>query len=90
MKLTNNNINLKKFFVPSVWMVIVFILIVAWEVYVLYTQVYRQLSPDFTGDETENLVRLDLDSYNKSLIILDNAKNFVPDKVNPVTTNPFK
>lgn len=85
-----NQVNLKKFIVPSVWLVLVFILIVAWEGYILYSQVYRQLLPDTAGIKSENIVHLDLDSYNKTLNLLDNTKNFVPKTLDLVNQNPFK
>jgi hypothetical protein len=83
-------INLKKFIVPSVWLTLAFLLIVVWEGYVLYTQVYQQLLPNTVGIKPENIVRLDLGSYNKTLNLLDQTKNFEPKKINLINPDPFK
>ncbi|HTL39199.1 MAG TPA: hypothetical protein VL306_00065 [Methylomirabilota bacterium] len=70
-------------------MTVVFILVVLLEMYILYTKVYAQLNPEANAIQTENIVRLDISSYNQTIDLLDNLKSFVAKPVNLNNSTPF-
>ena len=79
---------LKKLLRPGLFLVLVFLILVAIEGYLLYFKVYRSLS---IGVDTKainyNIVRLDLNNYNKTLKLLDELNSFSPP--NLFINNPF-
>ena len=74
----------------SLLLVGVFVLILVWEAYLLYSLFYTKLFGQDTDLITGRIVRLDLNSYNHTLQLLDSDKNFTPQPLNLPNSNPFK
>ena len=68
---------------------IVFVLVILLEAYVLYGKVLTKLYPDASSVPTENIVRLDLTSYNQTIDLLDRLKTYVIKPIYLTNTNPF-
>ena len=76
---------------PKLLLITIFILILAFEIYILYVGVYNNLSNDVIQPPTaNNIVRLDLATYAKTLNLLDESKNFSPPIWNLSNPNPFQ
>lgn len=84
------NLKLKKSINPSYILALVFILVICWEAFLIYSKVYSNLSVEQESVESESIVRLDLNSYSKALILLDGAKSFVAPVLSLKNSNPFK
>jgi hypothetical protein len=84
MKIAN-----KKFINPDLLLILAFVLIMAFEIYLLHQRLYDNLTTEVANIQTDSVVRLDLPSYTKTLQILDDSKSFTP-KLNLTNTNPFK
>jgi hypothetical protein len=91
MKL-NFNLNLtkyKKIVSPTLILVLLFLMLVGIEASLLYNKVYGNLSTEFDDDSIDvNIVRLDINNYNKMIDLLDSLHSFQPE--NEVYENPFK
>lgn len=79
----------KKFIRPDLILILIFLLIFGLEIYLLYSRVYVNLSTEVNEAPTDNIVRLDLASYSKTLILLDASKTFAPQPLNLANPNPF-
>lgn len=66
------------------------LLVLAVEVYLLYSQVYLNLSTESEVIEPQNVVRIDLSAYQKTIKLLDDLKSFQPKAVRLTDDNPFK
>lgn len=80
----------KKLFRPNLLLSIIFIIIIAYEIFVLYYHVYPSLSTEYTEIPNQNIVRLDLDAYSKTLQLLDSSVNFAPPIWNLINVDPFR
>ena len=76
-------------FNPGFLLIAAVLLIVAWELYLLYSLLYQNLSSQ-VSDTIGSVVRLDLNSYNHTLQLIDSEKNFAPQPANLRNPNPFK
>ena len=79
---------LKKFVHPNIILAVVFVIVIGVEAYLLYFKVYAYLSTKVENVQAEDIVRLDLNNYNKTLELLDSLNTFAPE--NPSVNNPFK
>lgn len=68
---------------------IMFVVVIIFEVLMLYTQVYGKLSPEADIVPNENIVRLNLASYNQAVELLDKLRSFVVSPWNISNPNPF-
>jgi hypothetical protein len=80
---------LKKLWHPGLILTAIFLILLIIEAYLLYYKVYANLS---TGIEalpvpSSNIVRLDINSYNKTLELLDSLKAFTGSTAD--VDNPF-
>ncbi len=71
-------------------LVLLFLLILAYEGYLLYSKVYANLSIGSQDIIAGSVVRLDLNAYNKMLKTIDNNKTFIPTPPVLSNPNPFK
>ena len=80
----------KKMINPVAILGIIFVVVIAIEAYLLYYRVYGSLlaQPDEVADE--KIVRLDINSYNKTVQLLDAYRQYVPAGQFPKNINPFK
>lgn len=69
---------------------LVLLLVLAVEVYLLYSQVYLNLSTDTEVIEPQNVVRVDIGAYEKTIKLLDDLKSFQPKAVRLTDDNPFR
>lgn len=73
---------------PKLVLTILFLILLGFEVYVLYFNVYGNLSTGVEDISVDtNIVRLDLKNYEKMLQLLDNAKAYGAPAV--TVDNPF-
>ncbi len=80
---------LKKVFSPGLILSLVFLALVAFEVYLLYYKVYGNLSTTVEEAFVENkIVRLNVNNYNKLVELMDEVKTFAP--TNVISHNPFQ
>ncbi|MBX4191389.1 MAG: hypothetical protein KW804_01150 [Candidatus Doudnabacteria bacterium] len=88
MKLPATNLSsFKKFINPTLVLALMFIALVALEAYVLYYKVYGNLSTGIDDSVDVNIVRLDVNNYNKMIELIDSLKAFEPH--NEARDNPF-
>lgn len=74
---------------PQKILMVVFLLVLLMEGYLFYIELYSKLSPEAEAVPVENLVRLNVASYNKTLDSLDEIKSFIADPWDIDNTNPF-
>ncbi|MBX4187495.1 MAG: hypothetical protein KW802_04610 [Candidatus Doudnabacteria bacterium] len=80
---------LKKILNPTVILTILFAALLLVEAYWLYYKVYGNLSTNVEDAAVEvNIVRLDINNYNKMINLLDSLKVYKP--VFTEVENPFK
>ena len=89
MQLLNKKI-LKKFFRPGLFLVLLFLLVVAYEVYLLKTHVYRDVTETFDAVGSDKIVRLNFNSYTNAINVLGSLQNFTPTTWHLKNPNPFK
>ncbi len=75
---------------PRLILALVFAVLILGEAYWLYTKVYGNLSVEADPIPNENIVRLDLVSYNQTIGFLDKLKIFTVSAWNLKNSNPFK
>jgi len=75
---------------PQFWLLVVFALIAAWEVYALYGVFTDNIAVHTAESPFGNIVRLDMNSYTNTLQLLDSDKIFSPPPLNLFNPNPFK
>lgn len=79
----------KKLFNPGLILVLLFLLLIGVEAYVLYYKVYGNLSTGIEDVAVDvNIVRLDLNNYNKMVELLDSLNSYQP--ANTPYENPFQ
>jgi len=81
---------LKKITKPSILLLIIFLLLLCYEGYVLYFKVYGSLWTEAPTVPTERIVRLDLESYAKTLNLMDALQTFTPPAWPLTNSSPFK
>lgn len=89
MKKINININTKGLNVGAV-LSIVLLLLLAYEAWVGYSQLYKSLftSPDVVA--TDNVIRVDLKSYQDTVNYLESLQTYTPDPEFITNNNPFR
>lgn len=83
-------IRIQPFKYSALLLVVCFLCVIGIEAYLLYSHVYKNFNAVPEGATAENIVRLDLASYNKALEVLDRNAKFVLPSKNLVDSNPFK
>jgi hypothetical protein len=80
----------QKYFRPKLVLITLFVIFLGFEMYILYYKVYTNLSVSIEEAPTNsnNIVRLDLTNYKKTLDLLDSLKAYVGVEVSE--HNPFK
>jgi hypothetical protein len=69
---------------------IVFGLILILEIYLAYDGLYSKLSTESETVEESNVVRVDLEAYNKTIELIDKLENFTPPNLILNNFNPFR
>jgi hypothetical protein len=79
---------IKKLARPKLLLILLFLALLGVEAYLLYYQVYGNLSTGIENVSVDNSVRLDLSNYKTTLDLLDSNSTYLPPGL--VTNNPFK
>ncbi len=74
---------------PQLVITLIFIIVILFEVFLLYTQVYRKLTPEADAVPNENIVRLDITAYNNTIEFLDKLKTFIVEPWDITNLRPF-
>lgn len=79
-----------KFIRPQLLLSLLLIAMILFEVFLLYSKVYGNLSADAQTAPTGSVVRLDLAAYQKTVNLIDQLKSFTVLPWNIQNSNPFR